>query len=57
MNVQYAIQSGEIFVLEVNPRASRGAVCGGEAIGLPIAGIASRVMAGERPSRISSSSG
>jgi carbamoyl-phosphate synthase large subunit len=48
MNVQYAIQKGEIFVLEVNPRASRTAPFVAKAIGLPVAGIAARVMAGER---------
>ena len=53
MNVQYAIQAGEIFVLEVNPRASRTVPFVAKAIGLPIAGIASRVMAGERLSSFS----
>jgi carbamoyl-phosphate synthase large subunit len=48
MNVQFAIQAGEIFVLEVNPRASRTVPFVAKAIGLPVAGIASRVMAGER---------
>src|SRR5262249_28662070 len=48
MNVQYAIQNGEIFVLEVNPRASRTVPSVAKAIGLTVAGIASRVMAGER---------
>jgi len=47
MNVQYAIQDGEIFVLEVNPRASRTVPFVAKAVGLPIAGIAARVMAGE----------
>ncbi len=41
MNVQYAIQSGEIYVLEVNPRASRTVPFVAKAIGLPVAGIAS----------------
>jgi carbamoyl-phosphate synthase large subunit len=48
MNVQYAIQNGEIFVLEVNPRASRTVPFVAKAIGLPVAGIAARVMAGEK---------
>jgi carbamoyl-phosphate synthase large subunit len=48
MNVQFAIQNGEIFVLEVNPRASRTVPFVAKAIGLPVAGIAARVMAGER---------
>src|ERR1700754_4726175 len=47
MNVQYAIQGGEIFVLEVNPRASRTVPFVAKAIGLPIAAIAARVMSGE----------
>ena len=47
MNVQYAIQDGDIFVLEVNPRASRTVPFVAKAIGLPVAAIAARVMAGE----------
>jgi len=47
MNVQYAIKDGEIYVLEVNPRASRTVPFVAKVIGLPIAKIASRVMAGE----------
>ena len=47
MNVQYAIQGNEIYVLEVNPRASRTVPFVAKAIGLPVAAIASRVMAGE----------
>ncbi|MGH6878183.1 MAG: carbamoyl-phosphate synthase large subunit, partial [Rhizomicrobium sp.] len=47
MNVQYAVQGGEIFVLEVNPRASRTVPFVAKAIGLPLAAIAARVMAGE----------
>ncbi len=48
MNVQYAIQGDEIFVLEVNPRASRTVPFVAKAIGLPVASIAARVMAGEK---------
>ncbi|RMF10584.1 MAG: ATP-grasp domain-containing protein, partial [Alphaproteobacteria bacterium] len=48
MNVQYAIKDGEIFVLEVNPRASRTVPFVAKVIGVPIAGIAARVMAGEK---------
>jgi carbamoyl-phosphate synthase large subunit len=48
MNVQYAVQDGEIYVLEVNPRASRTVPFVAKAIGLPVAAIAARVMAGER---------
>jgi carbamoyl-phosphate synthase large subunit len=47
MNVQYAVQNGEIFVLEVNPRASRTVPFVAKAIGIPVAAIAARVMAGE----------
>jgi carbamoyl-phosphate synthase large subunit len=47
MNVQYAIQGNDIFVLEVNPRASRTVPFVAKAIGLPVAAIAARVMSGE----------
>ncbi|MEP3762005.1 MAG: carbamoyl-phosphate synthase large subunit, partial [Nitratireductor sp.] len=47
MNVQYAVKDGEIFVLEVNPRASRTVPFVAKTIGRPIAKIAARVMAGE----------
>ncbi|MYZ49841.1 carbamoyl-phosphate synthase large subunit [Propylenella binzhouense] len=47
MNVQYAVKDGEIYVLEVNPRASRTVPFVAKTIGLPIAKIAARVMAGE----------
>ncbi|WP_436638265.1 carbamoyl-phosphate synthase large subunit [Microbaculum sp. FT89] len=47
MNVQYAIQNDDIYVLEVNPRASRTVPFVAKTIGLPIAKIAARVMAGE----------
>ena len=47
MNVQYAVKNGEIFVLEVNPRASRTVPFVAKSIGHPIAKIAARVMAGE----------
>jgi len=48
MNVQYAIQLDEIFVLEVNPRASRTVPFVAKAIGLPVANIAARLMAGAK---------
>jgi len=48
MNVQYAVQDGEVFILEVNPRASRTVPFVAKATGVPIAKIASRVMAGEK---------
>jgi carbamoyl-phosphate synthase large subunit len=47
MNVQYAVQGEDIYVLEVNPRASRTVPFVAKAIGLPVAAIAARVMAGE----------
>ena len=47
MNVQYAIKDGDIYVLEVNPRASRTVPFVAKTIGLPVAKIAARVMAGE----------
>ncbi|MFL5121672.1 MAG: carbamoyl-phosphate synthase large subunit, partial [Microvirga sp.] len=47
MNVQYAIKDGVIYVLEVNPRASRTVPFVAKVIGEPIAKIAARVMAGE----------
>lgn len=46
MNAQFAIQDETIYVLEVNPRASRTAPFVAKAIGLPIAKIAARCMAG-----------
>ncbi|MCC5981096.1 MAG: carbamoyl-phosphate synthase large subunit [Oceanicaulis sp.] len=48
MNVEYAVKDGEIFVLEVNPRASRTVPFVAKAIGTPIAAIAAKVMAGEK---------
>lgn len=47
MNVQYAIKDGTIYLLEVNPRASRTVPFVAKVIGEPIAKIASRIMAGE----------
>ena len=47
MNVQYAVKGGEIYVLEVNPRASRTVPFVAKVIGKPIAGIAARIMNGE----------
>jgi len=48
MNTQYAVKDGEVFVLEVNPRASRTVPFVSKAIGLPIAKIAAKVMAGAK---------
>ncbi|MGA2564186.1 MAG: carbamoyl-phosphate synthase large subunit [Steroidobacteraceae bacterium] len=48
MNVQFAIQNGVVYVLEVNPRASRTVPFVSKATGVPIAKIAARVMTGEK---------
>jgi carbamoyl-phosphate synthase large subunit len=48
MNVQYALKDGVIYLLEVNPRASRTVPFVAKVIGRPIAKIAARVMAGEK---------
>jgi carbamoyl-phosphate synthase large subunit len=48
MNVQFAVKEGEIYVLEVNPRASRTVPFVAKATGVPIAKIAARIMAGAR---------
>jgi carbamoyl-phosphate synthase large subunit len=47
INVQYAIKSGVVYVLEVNPRASRTIPFVSKAIGVPLASLAARVMLGE----------
>ncbi|MGA8358634.1 MAG: carbamoyl-phosphate synthase large subunit, partial [Xanthobacteraceae bacterium] len=47
MNVQYAIKDGDIYVLEVNPRASRTVPFVAKVTGVPAAKIAARIMAGE----------
>jgi carbamoyl-phosphate synthase large subunit len=48
MNIQYAVQSDRVFVIEVNPRASRTVPFVAKATGVPIAKIASLIMAGEK---------
>jgi len=48
MNVQFAVQGEVIFILEVNPRASRTVPFVAKTMGVPFAKIASRVMAGEK---------
>ncbi|MEZ5274911.1 MAG: carbamoyl-phosphate synthase large subunit [Opitutaceae bacterium] len=47
MNVQFAIKDNELYVLEVNPRASRTVPFVSKAIGVPLAKLAAKVMAGE----------
>ena len=51
MNIQFAIKKDKIFVIEVNPRASRTVPFVSKAKGLPLAKIASRIMAGEKLSK------
>ena len=48
MNIQFAVKDGVVYLIEVNPRASRTVPFVAKAIGTPIAKIASRVMAGEK---------
>ncbi len=48
MNIQFAVKEGQVYLIEVNPRASRTVPFVAKAIGAPIAKIASRVMAGEK---------
>ena len=52
INVQYAIRDGEVYVLEVNPRASRTIPFVSKAIGVPLASVAARVMCGETLAQI-----
>jgi carbamoyl-phosphate synthase large subunit len=48
LNIQYAIRDGEVYVLEVNPRASRTVPFVSKATGVPLARLAARVMVGEK---------
>ena len=48
MNVQYAIKDDTVYVLEVNPRASRTVPFVAKVVGIPVAKIAARIMAGEK---------
>jgi carbamoyl-phosphate synthase large subunit len=48
LNIQFAVKGEKVFVLEVNPRASRTVPFVSKAIGVPLAKIAARVMAGEK---------
>ncbi|MGZ8412752.1 MAG: carbamoyl-phosphate synthase large subunit [Gemmatirosa sp.] len=47
INVQYAMRDGQVYVLEVNPRASRTIPFVSKAVGVPLASVAARVMLGE----------
>ncbi len=48
MNIQFAVKDGEVYLIEVNPRASRTVPFVAKALGQPVAKIAARVMAGEK---------
>ena len=48
MNMQLAVKDGEIYMIEVNPRASRTVPFVSKAIGWSLAGVAARCMAGEK---------
>jgi carbamoyl-phosphate synthase large subunit len=48
MNVQYAIKDDQLYIIEVNPRASRTIPFVSKAIGVPLAKLAARIMAGEK---------
>ncbi|MAO56018.1 MAG: carbamoyl phosphate synthase large subunit [Rhodospirillaceae bacterium] len=48
MNVQFAVKDGDIYILEVNPRASRTVPFVAKATGVPVAKIATRLMCGEK---------
>ena len=47
INIQFAVQDGEIYIIEVNPRASRTIPFVSKSIGVPLAKIAARIMAGK----------
>ena len=53
MNVQFAVKDGDVYVLEVNPRASRTVPFVAKATGVPIAKLAARAMIGEPLGRLS----
>ncbi len=48
MNLQLAVKDGEVWMIEVNPRASRTVPFVSKAIGVPLADIAARCMVGEK---------
>ena len=55
MNVQFAVKGEDVYVLEVNPRASRTVPFVSKAIGVPLAKLAAKVMTGKslRAARLS----
>ena len=48
MNIQFAVKDGELYVIEVNPRASRTVPFVSKAIGVPLAKMAAKIMVGEK---------
>jgi len=48
MNIQFAVKDGQVYLIEVNPRASRTVPFVAKAVGVPIASIAAKVMAGKK---------
>ncbi len=52
MNIQFAVKGSEVYLIEVNPRASRTVPFVAKAVGSPIAKIAARVMAGEKLAKL-----
>ena len=48
VNIQFAIQRGKVFVIEVNPRASRTVPYVSKATGVPLAKMAARIMVGRK---------
>lgn len=48
MNIQFAVKDGTVYLIEVNPRASRTVPFVAKAVGLPVANIAAKVMAGHK---------
>ena len=48
MNIQYAVKDSDVYILEVNPRASRTVPFVSKATGVPLAKVASRIMAGDK---------
>ena len=47
MNIQFAVKDNELYVIEVNPRASRTVPFVSKAIGVPLAKLAAKIMAGK----------
>ena len=52
MNIQFAVKEEQLYVIEVNPRASRTVPFVAKSTGHPIAKVAARIMAGEPPTKM-----